>query len=143
VPRRDSTGVRWQGSRGLWTQDRGWIQGGGATEPEAWEKDGPWLEKHAHPLWKAYESFGPRGGHDGLDYLTLRGFVESVQSGTEPPIDVYDAASWMAITCLSEQSVSLGGAAVPIPDFTDGKWILRGRGHKSPYSLDDVHYDLY
>ena len=73
-----------------------------------------------HPLWKAYEEFGPRGGHDGMDYLALRAFVESVQKGCQPPIDVYDAAAWMSITCLSEQSIAMGSAPVPIPDFTGG-----------------------
>ena len=41
------------------------------------------------------------------------------------PIDVYDAAAWMSITVLSEQSVASGGMPQIIPDFTDGKWILR------------------
>jgi hypothetical protein len=38
------------------------------------------------------------------------------------PIDVYDAASWMAITALSEISVANGSAPVEIPDFTSGRW---------------------
>ena len=41
------------------------------------------------------------------------------------PIDVYDAAAWMSISCLSEQSVAMGGAPVAIPDFTNGKWMER------------------
>ena len=40
------------------------------------------------------------------------------------PVDVYDAASWMAITALSEMSVARGGAVVDIPDFTNGKWAM-------------------
>ena len=51
--------------------------------------------------------------------------MESMKAGVKPPIDVYDAAAWMAVTCLSEQSVAMGGAPVPVPDFTDGKWIRR------------------
>ena len=38
--------------------------------------------------------------------------------GEEMPIDVYDAASWMVITVLSEESIALGGHPVTIPDFT-------------------------
>ncbi len=35
-------------------------------------------------------------------------------AGTAPaPIDVYDAAAWMSISCLSEQSVAMGGAPWP------------------------------
>ena len=40
------------------------------------------------------------------------------------PIDVYDAASWMAITALSEMSIAKGGQVVDIPDFTRGKWLM-------------------
>ena len=43
----------------------------------------------------------------------------------EMPIDVYDAAAWMAVTALSEQSIATGGMPQLIPDFTDGKWITR------------------
>ena len=31
----------------------------------------------------------------------------------------------MSISCLSEQSVAMGGAPVAIPDFTNGKWMER------------------
>ena len=40
-------------------------------------------------------------------------------------IDVYDAASWMCISCLSEKSIAEGGATQEIPDFTCGKWLIR------------------
>jgi len=42
-----------------------------------------------------------------------------------PPIDVYDAATWLSITPLSEQSVALGSQPMPIPDFTRGCWTVR------------------
>ena len=51
--------------------------------------------------------------------------LDAYKSGKEMPIDVYDSAAWMAITALSEQSIALGGAAVSVPDFTNGKWLLR------------------
>ena len=40
------------------------------------------------------------------------------------PIDVYDAATWAAITPLSEISIRTG-EAVEIPDFTRGKYRER------------------
>ena len=52
-------------------------------------------------------------------------FIDCIKKGEEPPIDVYDAATWMAITVLSEQSIALGGAPVAFPDFTEGKWLIR------------------
>ena len=54
------------------------------------------------------------------------------------PIDVYDTAAWMAVTCLSEQSVALGGAPVAFPDFTNGKWIDREPYRTGTYCLNEV-----
>jgi hypothetical protein len=40
------------------------------------------------------------------------------------PLDVYDAAAWMVITCLSEKSIK-EGKVVEIPDFTRGAYKVR------------------
>ena len=64
-------------------------------------------------------------GHGGMDTLTLQAFFGAALSGEEMPIDVYDAASWMVITCLTEASIANGGMPIDIPDFTGGRWVLR------------------
>lgn len=66
-------------------------------------------------------------GHGGMDYFMLKEFFNCIEEKREFPIDVYDAASWMCITALSEQSVATGGTVRFIPDFTRGKWIKRPR----------------
>jgi NAD(P)-dependent dehydrogenase (short-subunit alcohol dehydrogenase family) len=66
-------------------------------------------------------------GHGGMDGIMLRQFIDRCRSGEPFALDVYDAAAWMAITVLSEQSISLGGAQVSIPDFTNGQWMHRDR----------------
>lgn len=63
------------------------------------------------------------GGHGGLDALTIRAFTNSARTGHRMPIDVYDCAAWMSVSCLSEQSIAMGGMPVPFPDFTNGNWI--------------------
>ena len=88
------------------------------------ESDAKYMEQYTHPLWREYRDFGIRGNHDGMDYLVLRAFIESVQNRTEPPIDVYDAAAWMSITALSEASIAAGSMPVAIPDFTCGRWVM-------------------
>ncbi len=98
-------------------------------------------EEYDHPLWKEYLKAGVTEGHGGMDWLVLRAFVESVKSGTKPPIDVYDAVAWMAVTPLSEQSIAMGGMPVSFPDFTDGKWIEPYEGIDSKYSLDKICED--
>ena len=54
------------------------------------------------------------------------------------PIDVYDMASWMSISTLSEQSIAMGGAPVAIPDFTNGRWTYREEEPDWPFCLSKV-----
>lgn len=79
-------------------------------------------EEYDHPIWKQYLREGVQGSHDGMDWLEFKLFFEALEQGGPMPVDVYDAAAWMAVTALSEKSIALGGAAVEIPDFTGGKW---------------------
>ena len=72
-------------------------------------------------------------GHGGMDYFMFKEFFRCVLNGEEMPIDVYDAASWMCITAITEQSIAQGGTPQAIPDFTRGKWIKRPR--KDVYSF--------
>lgn len=66
-------------------------------------------------------------GHGGMDYLMFKAFFKTILEGKEFALDVYDAASWMCITALSEISIKEGGAPQEIPDFTRGCWKTRTR----------------
>ena len=103
-----------------------------------WQHVDGFYDKYEHPLWKWYRSEGIKAGHGGMDFLVLSAFAESVRDGTQPPIDVYDTAAWMVITCLSEQSVAMGSLPVPIPDFTNGMWIDREPYARGKYCVDDI-----
>ena len=76
-------------------------------------------------IWKDMDKQKTHCGHGGMDYLMLRELFRAVQEGRPMPIDIYDAAAWMVITPLSEQSIARQGAAVEIPDFTNGAWRTR------------------
>ncbi|MBQ8817004.1 MAG: Gfo/Idh/MocA family oxidoreductase [Clostridia bacterium] len=76
-------------------------------------------------VWKNMTEEDKKSGHGGMDGVMFRIFVEAVKSGSPMPIDVYDAASWMCVTALSEASIAQGGAIQQIPDFTAGKWLTR------------------
>ena len=67
---------------------------------------------------------GVQGGHDGMDWLEFKAFFKALKEDAPMPIDVYDAASWMCISALTEESIARGGAPVDIPDFTNGKWLM-------------------
>ena len=76
-------------------------------------------------IWRDITEEEIKAGHGGMDTLTLRAFFDAAREGKPMPIDVYDAASWMVISCLTEASIAAGGAPMEIPDFTGGRWILR------------------
>lgn len=82
-------------------------------------------EQYEHPIWQKYLEEGVKSGHGGMDWLVFSAFFDSVKQGTGVPLDVYDMASWMSISALSEESIALGGQPVAIPDFTNGRWINR------------------
>ena len=135
LPRPYSRGGRVQGTNGLWQEDGNLIYLEGRTKVDkndwmhSFESAEPYLKEYEHPLWTAYEEMERRlvvGGHGGMDWLVERAWIESVQTGTEPPLDCYDAATWMSITVLSEQSIAMGGAPQAMPDYTRGLWMTRG-----------------
>ena len=64
-------------------------------------------------------------GHGGMDYLMFDTFFNCILENKEMPIDVYDGAAWMCISSLSEMSIAEGGSVQSIPDFTNGKWLIR------------------
>lgn len=147
LPRAYSRGNLVQGTLGTWSEDNGGILIDGMASGGSWShKFIPvqnFYDEHMHPLWKEFLNDGVTGGHGGIDYLVLRGFFEAAMSKTPVPIDVYDMASWMAITCLSEDSIAMGSMPVAIPDFTAGKWMHREPLHKSKYCVEEIFYDLF
>ncbi|MBQ6937430.1 MAG: Gfo/Idh/MocA family oxidoreductase [Clostridia bacterium] len=99
-------------------------------EEENWLKENigneeKYLEEYEHPIWKKYQEEGVREGHGGMDWLVLNAFFDALKENTPMPIDVYDMATWMAITPLSERSIQMGSSPVEIPDFTNGKWCVK------------------
>ncbi len=75
--------------------------------------------------WKQPIGQGRVDSHGGIDYLELKYFADYYLNDKPMPIDVYDAAAWMCISCLSEQSIAGGGCVVEIPDFTKGAYKNR------------------
>ena len=131
LPRAYSRGFHIQGTKGMYMEDNNSLFIDGKDNEydlkwrEKWDNAKEYQEAYDHPVWKKYLEEGVRGGHDGMDWLVLRRFFDCVRQNAPAPIDVYDAAAWMSITALSEQSVSMGGMPVAIPDFTNGMWLKR------------------
>ena len=93
---------------------------------------------YIHPLWddNGKEAISASGSHANIDMFVLEAFFDSLEKGSPMPIDVYDAATWMAITALSEKSIAEGSIPVEFPDFTNGKWQQKKHPTGSVYFLD-------
>ena len=128
LPRPYSWGFTLHGNKGVWGGQyegkRIYIEGKSPKHQwdtgDAYDK---YLKKYDHKMWKEEEAKAKGAGHGGIDYFTIKTFLESVRNEVQPPIDVYDAAAWSAITPLSEASVASNGAPQIFPDFTRGRWM--------------------
>ena len=126
LPRPYSLGFRVQGTHGLWMDINNSLYIEGVSEKKhSWESDSDYMKKYDHPLWKKFESEAVGAGHGGMDFFVINAFVESIKMHVPTPLDAYDAASWSAISPLSEQSIAMGSVPVKFPDFTRGKWMVR------------------
>ena len=125
LPRPYSLGFRVQGTHGLWMDVNHGIYIEGVSKEEDWDAAQAWYDKYDHPLWQRWSRDAAGAGHGGMDFFVLNAFVESVKRGIPTPLDVYDAATWSAITPLSEASIEMGNERVEFPDFTGGQWMYR------------------
>ena len=155
LPRPYSRDGRVQGTKGIWMEDTDGIYVHGispcyekidvAGNPylvHEWNRTSDFYEKYDHPIWQEYRD-NPVGGHGGMDSLALQAFFDAVRNRTVTPIDVYDCAAWMSVTCLSEQSIAMGSMPVAFPDFTNGKWISRKPELPGRWSLNEVYEDCF
>ena len=139
------------GTKGMYMEDNDsiFLDGDKEHEKNEWNWKPMWgnaekyEEEYNHPLWK-------NGGlgedmHGGIDHLVFAAFINAVKTEAHAPIDVYDAATYMCITALSEDSIAMGGLPVAFPDFTGGKWTERSDFEDNEYNLDRINNgrDLY
>ncbi len=146
LPRPYSRDCRVQGTKGIWLENASglFVEGLTKTEfvdakgkpytAEKWDDIKTYYDKHDHPLWKSFRD-NVTGGHGGMDTLVIQAFFDAVRNRAPTPIDVYDCAAWMSVTCLSEDSIAMGSAPVAVPDFTNGKWVNRKPERATPWAL--------
>jgi len=135
---------RVQGTQGIYMGDCNMIYIEDTSPVEdKWETADPYFKKYEHPLWTETSANRDKGAHGGTDHLVMSAFLDAVKRGIAPPIDAYDTAAWMAITALSEDSITIGSTAVAFPDFTGGRWMKREPAAPSKYALDKIYWDCF
>ena len=132
LPRHYSREFTVRGTKGMYEQGNNYVHLLG--DKEDWNPSKHYLEygnnseKYEEYLPQVWKNITPEeisAGHGGMDAIEFRVFVDCLKNKKPMPIDVYDAASWMCITELSETSVAQGGMPQSIPDFTSGMWTRR------------------
>ena len=134
LPRNYSRELTVRGTRGLYTQETNMVLLDGqfkemfntikATQLYC-NNATEYYDKYLPEIWSSVTEETTKKGHGGMDYFEFVAFVDALRSGADMPIDVYDAAAWMSIAYLTEQSIAMGGAPVEIPDFTNGAYKNR------------------
>ena len=138
LPRYYSRDFTIRGTKGMYEQapnsvfldgepEVGFNNGGEGHTSERLNNANAYHEKYLPDFWLNLPEEIKKIGHGGMDHFMMRVFVDCVKNGEEMPIDVYDMASWMSVSCLSEVSIAHGGAPQEIPDFTNGRWVVRKR----------------
>jgi predicted dehydrogenase len=135
LPRPYSLGFRVQGTKGLWMDVNNSIHIEGRSPGHKWEDASTYLDKYDHPIWKKNHQKAIGAGHGGMDYFLVDSFIDCIKNQKRPPFDIYDAATWMSLTPLSEISVASGGTLQNIPDFTNGEWISR----KNNFAINETY----
>lgn len=137
-----SKGFKFYGTNGAYHEELSSVYIDGVTKHDEkapatriWEPISSYEKKYKHPGWIWFDrnkfmekySINPKA-HGDADYLILMAFADCIREDYDPPIDVYDAATWIAVSVLAEQSLALGGQPVFFPDFTNGRWLRREKG---------------
>jgi hypothetical protein len=71
--------------------------------------------------WRNPPEAAKRAGHGGGDYFIIHDWITAIQTGTPPPIDVFQGLEWTAAGLCSQISIENGGVPVRVPDFRDTK----------------------
>ena len=121
-----------RGTKGMYEQNTNSVYFDG--QPEFWSSI-DYINKYVNSAeqfkdllpheWKIITPEALAAGHGGMDYVELREFIDRIKDGGEMQCDVYDAAAWMVVSCLSEESIKANGKPMEIPDFTRGKYKTR------------------
>lgn len=140
LPRSYSRRFTVRGTKGSYEQDTNSVFLDG--EKEYWEpaeyyrnnlgNADRYREEYLPDLWKNVTQEALAAGHGGMDWFAYKAFTDALKEHAEPPIDVYDGATWQAVSVLSEISIRQGGAPQAMPDFTNGAWFKRPRKDVCP-----------
>ena len=100
-------------------------------------------QKYMHPLFRQVGEVAKKvGGHGGMDFLMDLRWAYCLQNGLPLDTDVYDLASWCAVSELTEKSARNRSRTMDIPDFTRGIWKTPCNSNLMDATLDLLKLDF-
>jgi len=118
-----------QGTKGAYEAPRGlgdthkvWLDtmDGGDTDKAQWR---PLSDLHKEYMPERYLNATAEqraAGHWGGDFFIVQDFIDAIEKGIKPAIDVYEACEWTAVGLLSELSIMNNGRLMEMPAFRPG-----------------------
>jgi hypothetical protein len=124
LPRFYSRRFTIRGTRGMFMEDTNLVYMDGMPENLRRLRNNAkkFSKQYGHDLYSTKNKKYRKYGHGGMDWFVVRALIETIKHDAYPPIDVYDAATYLAITALSQLSLENGSTPVEFPDFTNDKW---------------------
>lgn len=102
-------------SYGMGEKNRVWLRSKMAS-PDAWTDLEDIQREYMPESWVRFEELAKKAGHGGGDLLELIDFVDAIQGKTPTPIGIHEAMDMTLPGLVSQQSISQGGAWLPVPD---------------------------
>lgn len=96
---------------------RVWLQ----NESDGWESLSAYEDRYLPELWRQLPDVAAETGRNGGDYLVFQTFVDALEAGESPLIDVHDGLDMTLPGLVSERSIADGGAWYDVPDSRD--WV--------------------
>ena len=122
---------RFHGTRGLMENLRTGDTSSLRVVHEPWDcRDGDVGEKIYQPGFPTHAELAEKAGHGGGDFFTCYEFVEAINKGEQPYMDVYRGIEMSLVGIQAWRSCLADGASFEIPDF-------RQESARAKYENDD------
>ena len=112
----------YEAPRGLGDTHKVWLTSmdDGNTDKAKWRPLSDFYDEYMPERYLNATEAQRAAGHWGGDYFIVSEFIDAIEKGVHPSIDVYEACEWTAVGLLSELSVMNGGRPMSMPHFRKG-----------------------
>ncbi|MBA2481849.1 MAG: Gfo/Idh/MocA family oxidoreductase [Planctomycetes bacterium] len=83
---------------------------------QAWRSIDDLAAEHMPAYWRTGSEAALKAGHGGGDYFEVLDFVDAISGRRPCPIGIHEAMDMTVPGLVSQQSISQGGAWIPVPD---------------------------